>query len=283
MGQSVECYRQSEGKWVPAQVIAVAPDGTVSVKYNNGQTKDIGRQYYSEFLRPSRQRADGHGHGHHKHGRHPPASSRYSPGQKVEAYSRTQGAWVPAYVEEVRPDGTALVKYTGANDGLYKDMNLSEQEAQLRPATAAVAEPRGSPTYHGHGHHDHRHKHGGGSSHHSSHHHHDHRSSHHHRDDESNMGVTRPAGPELDGSTYPSAYSSGSIPPTILPPGATGAPAESKAYSSGYNGSMSIRGAEIPPTAPGGISPASCKSGGSAAPPTFYSNESRQLPPTVYG
>merc|ERR1712217_1002203 len=51
-GQAIQVFSDSQQCWVAATVSAVQADGTVSVKYGNGATKDIGPVFHTKYLRP---------------------------------------------------------------------------------------------------------------------------------------------------------------------------------------------------------------------------------------
>lgn len=105
IGDSVEVFSKSEGGWVPAKVTAVAENGTVSVKWGARNHKDIAPVFFEEYLRPGAQvfskpmtmMFD--------------ATSPYKQGELVEVYSRSEGGWVQAEVQDVDSDGTVSVKW----------------------------------------------------------------------------------------------------------------------------------------------------------------------------
>lgn len=112
VGDAVDVFSNGEGKWVPAKVTAVAPDGTVSIKWGARNQKDIAPQWFEEYLRPSAPTGWERKQPSYADGTIPSNSAGpYSYGETVEVYSRSEGGWVQARVQDVQPDGTVTAKW----------------------------------------------------------------------------------------------------------------------------------------------------------------------------
>lgn len=147
VGEMVDVFSKSENTWVVAKVIAVSPEGTVTVKYGSNQ-KDIQREFYAEYLRPAAKNIES------PHRGAPPSSPMHQPpmtmasapppmpggpggfsiGQAVECYSKSENTWVPAKVTDVDPNGAVTVKYGQFQKTIYP----RDFREYLRPAAAGL-------------------------------------------------------------------------------------------------------------------------------------------------
>lgn len=114
VGETVDVFSKGEGAWVSARVTAVdVATGTVSVKWGERNQKDIAPAFFDEYLRPSAP-AD------FQPKPKPPMTvaggglsdpDPYRVGETVEVYSRSNGGWVEALVQDVSLEGTVTVKW----------------------------------------------------------------------------------------------------------------------------------------------------------------------------
>jgi hypothetical protein len=117
VGESVELWSASQNAWVPAVVVAVKPDGTLTAQYGQHQ-KEIARVHYEGYLRPAAKRPEA------------APARRYQEGDAVDVFSTSEGKWVPAKVTSVADNGTVSVKYGRAQ----KEIQPPFFEEYLRPS-----------------------------------------------------------------------------------------------------------------------------------------------------
>lgn len=140
-GESVQVFSKGDAAWVPAKVTSVAENGTVSVKWGPRNQKDIAPHFFDEYLRPSAP-ADFDPRARAPATMVSDSTSPFYFDEIVEVYSRSEGGWVQALVQDVAPDGTVTVKW-GPH---LKKIQPPDYEGFLRHLDASPNRPQGSPT-----------------------------------------------------------------------------------------------------------------------------------------
>jgi len=168
VGDAVDVFSNGEGAWLPAKVVSVAADGTVSVKWGARNQKDIAPSYFEQYLRTSAPTCWDPKQPEYLNGTMPSISAGphypdgtirtnsagpYSLGENVEVYSRSEGGWVQARVQDVQPDGTVTVKWgphmkkiqPNYYEGFLRHMTATH-EMQKSPSMGALPGNFPSPT-----------------------------------------------------------------------------------------------------------------------------------------
>jgi len=141
VGEAVQVFSKGDGAWVAAQVTSIAENGTVSVKWGPRNQKDIAPHFFDEYLRPSAP-ADFDPRARAPATMVSDSTSPFYFDEIVEVYSRSEGGWVQALVQDVAPDGTVTVKW-GPH---LKKIQPPDYEGFLRHLGASPNRPQGSPT-----------------------------------------------------------------------------------------------------------------------------------------